>query len=64
MLDCTKPYKYLRALTIDKSCVKSPPKAQGILEFYHKSTKHMVLSSNKERIDNLVMELVKWKEAK
>ena len=24
----------------------------------------MVLSSNKEKIDNLVMELVEWKEAK
>ena len=61
---CTKPYKDWRTLNIEKSFVKSSPKTQGILEFHHKSTKHMVLPSNKERIDHLVMELVEWKEAK
>ena len=61
---CTKPYKDWRTLNIERSCVKSPPETQGILELHDKSTKHMVLSSNKEKIDNLVMELVEWKEAK
>ena len=51
---CTKPYKDWRALNIKRSCVKSLPKTQSILELQHKPTKHMVLSSNKERIDNLV----------
>ena len=44
---CTKPYKDWRTLNIERSCVKSPPKTQGILELHHKSTKHMVLSSYK-----------------
>ena len=61
---CTKPYKDWRTLNIKKPCIKGPPKTQGILEFYHKSTKHMVLCTNKERIDNLVIEIVEWKEAK
>ena len=61
---CTKPYKDWRTLNIERSCVKRPPKTQGILELHHKSTKHMVLSSYKERIDNLVIEPAEWKEAK
>ena len=42
----------------------NPPKTQGILELHHKSTKRTVLSSSKERIDNLVACLVECKEAK
>ena len=55
---CTKLYQDWRTLNTEKPCVKNPLKSQDILEFYHKSTKHMLLSSNKKRIENLVMELV------
>ena len=47
---CTKLYKDWWTLNAEKPCVKSPLKSQGILKFYHKSTKHMVLSSGKERM--------------
>ena len=60
----TKPYLDWRELNVQKAFVINLPKNKGILEFHHKSTKHIVLSSSKERIDNLVTCLVEWKEAK
>ena len=60
----TKPYLDWRELNVQKASVINPPKTQGILELHHKSTKHSVFSSSKERIDNLVACLVEWKEAK
>ena len=60
----TNPYLDWRELNVQKASVINPPKTQGILELHHKSTKRTVLSSSKERIDNLVTCLVELKEAK
>ena len=60
----TKPYLDWRELNVQKASVRNPPKTQSILELHHKSTKRTVLSSSKERIDNLVACLAEWKEAK
>ena len=54
----TKPYLDWRELNVHKTSVINLPKTQGILELHHKSTKRTVLSSSKERIDNLVACLV------
>ena len=51
-------------MNVQKASVINPRKTQGISELHHKSTKRTVLSSSKERIDNLVACLVQWKEAK
>ena len=45
-------------------CVKDPPKTQGIIEFHHKSVKHITMNSKRERVDNVISNLYIAKKSK
>ena len=46
------------------ACVVDPPKAQGIVEFHHKSAKHIVMNSKRQRADGVVSNLYLSKKSK
>ena len=47
-----------------RECVKDPPRTQGIVEFHHKSVKHISMNSKRERIDSVVANLFVAKKSK
>ena len=48
----------------DRDCVQNPPRTQGIVEFHHKSLKHITMNSKRERIDSVVGNLLISKKSK
>lgn len=46
------------------ACVINPPKTQGLVEFHHKSVKHISLNSKRDRIDKVISNLYIAKRSK
>lgn len=60
----TTPYTQWSKIFSDLDCIVNPPKTQGIVEFHHKSVKHVSLNSKRDRIDNVISNLFISKKSK
>ena len=47
-----------------RSCIKYPPRTQGIIEFHNKSVKHITLNSKRDRIDKIIDNIFVAKNSK
>ena len=57
-------YKLWSAKFRDRECIRQPPRTQGIVEFHHKSVKHITMNSKRERIDSVIGNLFRAKKSK
>ena len=60
----SEPYKLWSEHFSDRACIKDPPRTQGIIEFHHKSLKHVTLNSKRDRLDGVVSNLLVAKISK
>ena len=60
----SEPIKFRSEHFSDRACIKDPPRTQGIIEFHHKSLKHVTLNSKRDRLDGVVSNLLVAKISK
>ena len=58
------PYQAWSMHFKERTCIKDPPRTQGIIEFHNKSVKHITLNSKRDRVDKIIDNLFVAKNSK